>query len=154
MAIISTRYYCYDGYYGSDCNSAWYNWGRWVLFGVIVIGAFLIFLGLACISARRRRQRGLQPFRGTGWAAYGAPAPPYQQNPQGYYNQQQYPAPPKYSQNPNGYGYYGNQPNTGGQNQGYFGGQQEGVELQQPPNTYRGGEPVYAPPPGPPPAKS
>ena len=50
-------------------------------------------------------------------------------------------------------GYY-NQ--SQGQNQGYFGGQQQGVELQQPESAYapqRGGEPVYdyAPPMGPPP---
>lgn len=41
-------------------------------------------------------------------------------------------------------------------NQGYFGGQQSGIELQAPGNSYqpnRGGEPVYAAPEGPPPKK-
>jgi hypothetical protein len=25
------------------CNSAWYDWGRWVALGIIILGAFLIF---------------------------------------------------------------------------------------------------------------
>ncbi|KKY18211.1 hypothetical protein UCRPC4_g05056 [Phaeomoniella chlamydospora] len=101
-----------------------------------------------CLSARRRRRSGLQPYRGTGWVGrtpFGHG--PAQYNPN--YNQQaQYnPPPPQYT--PQG-GYYGG----AGQNQGYFGGgQQNGVELQQPSNVYRGGEPVYEPPAGPPPSK-
>lgn len=97
----------------------------------------------SCITARRRRKAGRQPFYGTGWAA----RPGQQGNAQPYYNNNTYshtnaqPAPP-YSANP--------APNNGGggANQGYY-GQQNGVELQSPQPAYGG----YAPPPGPPPAK-
>lgn len=53
--------------------------------------------------------------------------------------------------------YYGQQ--NGAANNYYSYGQQSGVEMapvQQPPNTYQpqmGGDPVYAPPAGPPPTK-
>ncbi len=66
----------------------------------------------------------------------GSTAPPYQPNPD---PAPQYSAPPSQ-------GYFGN-------NAGYY-GPQSNVELQSPSNTYqpqRGAEPVYAPPPGPPP---
>ena len=105
-----------------------------------------------CINARRRRRAGLNPYRGTGWLAgqtppghapaqyTGGPPQPYFNNaPQPAFN----PNPPIYSP-----------PQT--QPQGYFGGQQTGIELQQPNNSYqpqRGGEPVYGAPEGPPPAK-
>lgn len=70
--------------------------------------------------------------------------------------------PPVYS--PPKDGYYGannGTPNTypaqgTGSNQGYFGGQQSGIELQAPGNSYqptRDGQPVYAAPEGPPPGK-
>ncbi|KAL8999242.1 MAG: hypothetical protein Q9169_001907 [Polycauliona sp. 2 TL-2023] len=100
----------------------------------------------------------MTPFRGTGWAAgrpppghgaaqyTGAQAQPNYNN-QANYNQQPAYAPP---QNSN---YYGN----GGANQSYFGGQQSGVELQQPNSSYqpqRGGDQVYSPPSGPPPVSS
>lgn len=98
-----------------------------------------------------------QPYRGTGWAA-GAPPPghgPAQYTgapPQPYFaNDNQ--APPVYSPPISNQGYY-NQGHE--QNQGYFGGQQQGLELQQPESAYapqRGGDPVYAPPTGPPPGK-
>jgi hypothetical protein len=55
--------------------------------------------------------------------------------------QQQYNTPPAYGQG----GYYG-------ENQGYFGGQQTGIEMQPPQNVYGGGG-AYQPPRGPPPAK-
>ena len=98
----------------------------------------------------------MQPFYGTGWAggnqgAHEAPtyqAPPPQGGPGG---------PPMYSPPPQGQqGYNPGYNQYGAGNQGYFGGQQTGVELQQPNNTYQpqqGGQPVYAPPAGPPPGK-
>jgi Chitin synthesis regulation, resistance to Congo red len=115
----------------------------------------------SCLSARRRRKRGLTPFYGTGWAA-NTPAGhgPAQYNPQ-YPNQQQQPQYGQESQQQNqGWGqqggYYNQNQTQGGYgaNQGYYGGQQTGAtELQQPPNAYRGGDQVYEPPSGPPPAK-
>lgn len=99
----------------------------------------------SCITARRRRKAGRQPYYGTGWAARPG------QNTQPYYNNNNYQQPPpQYTPQPQQgqNSYYGN-----GANQGYY-GQQNGVELQQPPATYaRAGEETYAPPPGPPPGK-
>ncbi len=100
---------------------------------------FFIFLIFSRITARRRRRQGLQPFRGTGWAQGRTPAghaPAQYSGAQPYYgnNTNDAAAPPVYSA-PATQGYY-NQ----GANQGYFGGQQQGVELQQPENAYaRGG---------------
>ncbi|KAJ4375324.1 hypothetical protein N0V83_002410 [Neocucurbitaria cava] len=104
----------------------------------------------SCITARRRRKAGRQPFYGTGWASrpgqHGNAQPYYNNNTYGNHTNAQ-PAPP-YSANaaPNNtnQGYYGG----GGANQSYY-GQQNGVELQSPQPAYGG----YAPPPGPPPAK-
>jgi hypothetical protein len=103
-----------------------------------------------CITARRRRKAGRQPYYGTGWLArngqYGNNAQPYYNNGNNNNNQYSQPAPP-YSQQPqqnyNG-GYYGNQ---------Y--GQQQGVELQSPQAAYNptGGDHTFTPPPGPPPGK-
>lgn len=114
----------------------------------------------------------MNPYRGTGWAAGRVPpghAPAQYTGAQPYYagnqyNQGQNQAAPPYSPTNNqsgAEGYYGNQGNQGyyGNNQagqGYFGGQQNGVEIQQPNSSYqpqRGGDPVYSPPAGPPPAK-
>jgi len=101
----------------------------------------------SCLTARRRRKAGRQPFYGTGWAARpgnGAnTAQPYYANGQNNYAA---PAPPYSPPNNAHEGYY-----SGGANQGYYNnGQQNGVELQSPQPTYGGG---YAPPPGPPPTK-
>lgn len=162
MAIIPRYTNCNT--YESDCDdydgtSPWYNYGRWIVLGAIVIGAFLIFVIFSCITSRRRRRLGHSPYRGTGWAAGATPAghAPAQYTgapPQPYFasNNQ---APPVYSPPVSNQGYY-NQGHE--QNQGYFGGQQQGVELQQPESAHapqRGGEPVYdfAPPVGPPPGK-
>lgn len=114
---------------------------------------------MSCITARRRRAAGFAPYRGTGWAAGRPPpghAPAQYASNQPYYgggqhNNQQQPQAPPY-ENPSNQGYYGG--NNG--NPGYFGGQQNGVELQQPQSTYqRGGadNTVYSPPAGPPPGK-
>lgn len=102
-------------------------------------------ISYSCLSARRRRRRGIQPFYGTGWAsrnhgpvAYtGAQnAQPYYANNQGqqpYYNNSNNP-PPAYSPPPNN-NYYGNN---------------GGIELQQPQAAYNG---AYAPPKDPPPGR-
>jgi len=57
-------------------------------------------------------------------------------------SQPRYGAPPAYGQG----GYYG-------QNQGYFGGQQTGTEMQPPQNVYYGNGGAFQPPREPPPAK-
>ncbi|KAI9788150.1 MAG: hypothetical protein M1816_007196 [Peltula sp. TS41687] len=147
----SSQRYCY--------YSPWDSWGRWLFLAVVVGFVLLMFLA-SCLSARRRRNRGLSPFRGTGWLA-GKPPPGH--GPAVYTGGQQgdqqgpYPqftgntAAPPYNAPPND----SYQTGHTGANAGYYGPQQGGIELQTPPNTYQpqqGGEPVYAPPPGPPPA--
>jgi len=154
------QYYCNGQYYYNsyDCgNTAWGSYGRWILLGCVVVGAFLLFLAFSCLTARRRRRQGQTPYRGTGWAGNmygGGYNQPYGGNQQ--YGNNQYAAndvqsPPVYSPPPK------NQYNApGNATQGYFGGQQSGIELQAPGNSYqpeRGGNPVYAAPEGPPPGK-
>ncbi|KAL8841936.1 MAG: hypothetical protein Q9170_000716 [Blastenia crenularia] len=108
----------------------------------------------SCVTARRRRRQGMTPYRGTGWAAGRTPAghaPAQYTGAQPSYGNIQPTAQPVYAP-PTNQNYYGNQ----GANQSYFGGQQSGVELQSPNNTYqppRGGDQVYNPPAGPPPGK-
>ncbi|KAI9751905.1 MAG: hypothetical protein M1815_000858 [Lichina confinis] len=146
---VRCRYSSSYGYY--DCSTRWSSWGRWVFLAGI-IGFFLIFFILACVSARRRRRAGRQPFRGTGWmggpppghgpAVYTAPRPT---DPSPPYQAPSSPAPQYYP--PANPGYNNNNPG------GYY-GPQGGVELQPPTNIYqpqRAAEPEYAPPPGPPP---
>jgi hypothetical protein len=130
-----------------SCNNAWYDWGRWVALALVIGGFILIFFLFSCISARRRRRRGAQPYYGTGWVGrtpwghgaatynpqYGRqqeqPYQGYQQG--GYYGQQN--APPAYQPNP--------------QTGGYFGGARSetpsnGVYEMQPPNrVYQGNPP-------------
>ena len=100
---------------------------------------------IRCYNARRRRRAGLRPRPGTAWMA--GPPPPYpggngnNQQQQPYYPADPYyqqPPPPQYTPQPPAYG--------------YFGGQQTGIEMQRPQNTYQAdGGPVYPAPPGPPP---
>ncbi|KAK4984899.1 hypothetical protein LTR50_006305 [Elasticomyces elasticus] len=146
----------YDAYGRRRCNnSAWNNWARWLVLALIVLGAIFIFFLFSCLTARRRRRRGLEPFRGTGWAAGGTPAghaPATYTNAQPYYQNQTTQQQQPYYNNSN------NPPPTyqpgGGANQSYYGGQQNGVELQQPQNAYmREAEGAYAPPSEPPPGK-
>lgn len=157
MPVLDKRAYCYwdmnDNY---RCRySAWDNWIRWVVLGVIIVAFLLLFCLCSCISARRRRRTGRNPFWGTGWAggrtAPGHGAPQYSANPyyQQPYSQQYGSSPPQYT--PSNGGYYG-------ANQGYY-GQQNGVELQNQPASpqpayTRAGDQVYEPPAGPPPAKN
>ncbi|MCJ1253581.1 hypothetical protein MMC24_001393 [Lignoscripta atroalba] len=157
MAVLPRQYYGYP--YDNRYRSPWNSYGRWATLSAILFGTFLLFLLFACITARRRRRAGLNPYRGTGWLGNRAPvghAPAqYTGNQaQPHYGNNQYDnsQPPVYTSPPN-QGYYGNGNQT---NQGYFGGQQSGIELQQPQSTYqpqKGGDPVYSPPAGPPPGK-
>jgi len=157
--------YCNGVYYNYnyDCgNSAWGSYGRWILLGCVIVGAFLLFLAFSCLTARRRRRQGQPPLRGTGWAGNmyggggnqpyggGAGGTQYGNNQYGnnQYGQNNVQSPPVYSPPKTQY--------NGTENQGYFGGQQSGIELQAPGNSYqpeRGGNPVYAAPEGPPPGK-
>jgi len=167
-ALEPRQYYC-NGYSSSyNCNnSAFSSYGRWILLAAIIGAALVFFLAFSCLSARRRKRQGLQPYRMTGWAhqgqtnntqsQYQPPVQPYGNNNPNYYNNNSNNAagtpnnaPPTYEPPKEG-NYYGN----GGANQGYFGGQQSGIELQQPNNSYqpRGAENVYSAPDGPPPAK-
>ncbi|KAJ5102648.1 hypothetical protein N7532_003177 [Penicillium argentinense] len=141
MAILP-RYYC--DYYGNCYGNNWDRWGRWVAFAVIVGCAFLLFFGFACFNARRRRRHGQRPYTGTAWMAPppGPPPPnqPYYQQPYGV--EPNFPAqpPPQYSANPQQYGYFGaqNPPQP----------QQNGIELQSPPNAHYAAGPgarEYAP---------
>lgn len=157
---------CYDSYGRRYyCRSSWSDWGRWVALGVILVVAFLLFFCCAyvwsllvtsrhcllialnrCISQRRRRKAGRQPYYGTGWT-YHVPGGG---NGQTYNPQQNYQPPPQYNQAqydgaPQG-GYYG-------QNQSYFGGQRNDMEMQPPQNVYQNTGSSYAPPSGPPPNK-
>ncbi|MCJ1309745.1 hypothetical protein MMC25_003406 [Agyrium rufum] len=150
--------------YNGQCenyNNSWSNYGRWILFGAVVLGIFFIFLIFSCITARRRRRGGQVPFRGTGWAYRhhgpvqytGGPVPQQEQGPN-YYNA---PPPPQNNNNNNAPPMYSPPKYGQPQSNGYFGGeQQNGVELQQPNSSYqpqRGGDPVYGAPSGPPPEK-
>ena len=85
---------------------------------------------------------GMQPYRGTGWAAYNYQPPTYQQS------QQQ----PYFT--PHNQGFYANNAPPD-YNRGYY-GQQQGVELQNPGQAYAAPNRVpddYQPPAGPPPSK-
>ncbi|PHH86127.1 hypothetical protein CDD83_10688 [Cordyceps sp. RAO-2017] len=146
-------------------NSRWYDWGRWILIGILLLGLLLVLFSLSCI-ARRRRRRGAQPLYGTGWMApagkFGGhnsqqPMNTYQQgyDGQGYGPQGGYPpAPPAYGQ-PQHAQYTGTTGTTFNPNDGYYGDpaqQQQHYGVQQPPNAYQPNSP-YSPPAGPPPGK-
>ncbi|GAB7360955.1 hypothetical protein MBLNU230_g0938t1 [Neophaeotheca triangularis] len=144
-------------YYGNRNRSSWSNWVRWLVLGLVIAGAILVFFLFSCITARRRRKRGYQPYRGTGWTLGRTPpghgpatynASPYYGNQQShgtthaqpYYNNSNNPPPPAYPG-----------PNNGAA-QSYYGNND--MELQQPNNTYQGynrGNSDYSAPPGPPP---
>jgi len=124
-------------FYGYNCyNSAWYDWGRWVVLGAIILGAFLIFFLCACITARRRRRMGNQPYYGTGWTLGRTPpghgAAQYNQS---YYSQPS-DAQPYYWNNSN------HPPPAYPQSESYY-ARGNDVELQSP-------QPAYAPPKNPP----
>jgi hypothetical protein len=167
---------CPSGTYyrnGACYRSNWSYWGRWVLAAVVIVFFLVLFLTWSCISNRRRRKRGMHPRYGTGWMMPGAQHANGQQ-PQysnGWFgsnkynnnnNQQpqyQQPPPPQYTPAqgavPNQY-----TGQTFSSNEGYYGqhnnNNNSDIPLQQPTSSYypRGGDNVYEPPTGPPPAKS
>ncbi|KAK6520937.1 hypothetical protein TWF506_001175 [Arthrobotrys conoides] len=138
IALLAKRdYYTCDST-GYCYYSPWYHWQRWAVLGALLAFSAVVLLLCACLSARRRRSRGLSPFYGTAWAAppaydvHNIPHHNQGTGPQygGYTyasNQQQSPynpsgSPPVYSP-PSNAGYYGQQPVqqsgttfTGGQN--------------------------------------
>ncbi|MCJ1426766.1 hypothetical protein MMC29_004669 [Sticta canariensis] len=159
MPLILPRLYdydCPDGSYYRNGNcyyrSNWDVYGRWIVVAAVIAAGIFIFFAFACITARRRRRAGAVPYRGTGWAAGSTPAghaPAQYTAPQPYYGGNNQQPPPVYGA-PQNQNYYGNG------NQGYFGGQQNGVELQQPQGAYRpsGGDAVYNQHAGAPPGKT
>ncbi|TDZ23752.1 Protein RCR2 [Colletotrichum orbiculare MAFF 240422] len=139
-------------------RTGWHYWGRWVLAAVVLGIAILILVMLGCLSSRRRRKRGMTPFYGTGWMT----------NNQKFHTQQQgtYAHNQQYNGQQGGYSGYQNPPPAYGQqqqtpqytgttfnpNDGYYGGHNEGIHLQQPQNAYARDN-TYSPPAGPPPGK-
>ena len=130
--------------------------------GLIIGGAILLFIIFSCLSARRRRKAGFQPYRGTGWAmgqtAAGHGRPQYNNGAGGYGNQaqpSQYSAPQNHytgttNNDPTQQPYYSNAPpayggnNTGGANQSYYGN----TGVTEPSATYGGYKAPEGPPPG------
>jgi len=123
----------YGNCYGYNCNSNWYQWGRWILAGVLIFIGFCVLLFVLFLN-RRRRRRGMgriHPRIGMGRRANQMESqPPQSQVPYGgggVYNQnmgyQQYAPPP------------GAPPQYGsGLNADYY-GQHQGVS--QPENAYQ-----------------
>ncbi|KYK54342.1 hypothetical protein DCS_06299 [Drechmeria coniospora] len=155
---LAKRYYYNCGYNSVCYSNRWYDWGRWVVVGVVIFVIFLVFLTCSCI-ARRRRRRGTQPIYGTGWMAGGKPSGQDGQPMNGYqsgYNPQAYGQPGQnagFAPPPPAYGNQQHPQYTGttfNPNDGYYGQQQYGV--QQPASAYQP-ETTYAPPTGPPPGK-
>ncbi|KAF3902615.1 hypothetical protein ABW21_db0209015 [Orbilia brochopaga] len=106
--LVARDYYCNSN--GYCYYSSWYSWQRWVVLGVLLVVALIVLLSCACLSARRRRTRGLSPYYGTAWAA---PPPAYdvsnmnnQSGPQ--YGGQTQGGPPGYT--PSNAGYYNGPP--------------------------------------------
>ena len=100
---LARRWFDDDGdWHDRYHSSAWYDWGRWVLVGAIVLIVVVAALTSA-FTARSRQRRGLTPWYGTGWMAGGT----------GYDNAKMDHAEMGYQNggppaHPNG-GYYGNQ---------------------------------------------
>ena len=160
-----TAFSSYCDSYDSDGNcytnrSSWSYWGRWVLAAIVIIFFIALLFFWTCLRNRRRRRQGMQPHYGTGWMMYGQ-QPQYGNGWFGHNkgnsnnnNYQQQPPPPQYTPaSPVGNQYTGQTFNS---NEGYYGHHNNDIPLQQPTNSYypRGGEPVYEPPAGPPPAKN
>jgi len=96
---ILKRYYSCNSW---GCSySGWYSWQRWVVLGIVIVAVIVFFLACSCMTARRRRSRGLNPYYGTGWANWGPP-PAYDFNRQ----QQQPQTGPQYGGQTTGYGQY------------------------------------------------
>ncbi|KAK3070014.1 hypothetical protein LTR53_011184 [Teratosphaeriaceae sp. CCFEE 6253] len=151
--LEARQYYgnnCYINRYGNQvCNSGvWNSWARWLVLGLIILGAFFLFFLFSCITARRRRKFGHSPYRGTGWALGRTPpghgAATYNARPQ---QEQQQTAQPYYNNS-------NNPPPAYGAAQGYYGNSGNDVEMQPPQPVYGANQirkEQYAPPSGPPP---
>ncbi|KAL1585943.1 hypothetical protein WHR41_04731 [Cladosporium halotolerans] len=154
MAILPRQYI--DCRYSNDyrCRnySTWNSWARWLVLGLIIFGAILIFFLFSCITARRRRRRGYTPYRGTGWAL-GRTPPGHGQatyNAQPHYGQQQQQWQPQQQQQQPYYNNSNNPPPSYYDASRNNNNNNDGVELQSPQPAY-GGYGSYAPPKGPPP---
>ncbi|KAK6351341.1 hypothetical protein TWF718_004505 [Orbilia javanica] len=118
VALLAKRdYYTCDSS-GYCYYSPWYHWQRWTVLGALLIFSAVVLLLCACLSARRRRSRGLSPYYGTAWAA-----------------------PPAYDVNSIPHRPQGTGPQYGGYT--YASHQQH---HQQPPFNPAGSPPVYSPP--------
>ncbi|CAG8953592.1 hypothetical protein HYFRA_00010051 [Hymenoscyphus fraxineus] len=154
-ALLAKRDYCRQNYNGDVyCyDSPWNDWGRWVALAVIVVVVLFFAFLFSCIRTRRRRNQ--PPFYGTGWIPTGGPKGPSQQN-GGYYANQPYGGPPAPPYSPAPVQSHQQTGTTFNSNDGYYGNQGAGIELQTPQNAHthqRGGDAVYEPPTGPPPSK-
>ena len=156
MILLPRQYNnCYydrfNNYRCTNGRSTWNSWARWLVLGLIILGIIFVFFLFSCVTSRRRRKRGFQPYRGTGWAlgrtppGHGAATynpPPGQQTQQPYYAQPQTQQPYYNNSNNPPPSYYDASANRGGNND---------VELQTPQPAYGGAGGQYQPPKGPPP---
>lgn len=89
-----------------DPNSSSWQWGRWILFVLFIVGIFVLFI-FTVTTNRRRRYMGQAPIRGTAWMT----PPSYRQSEQEYHGNSQRVVEdfvPEYTQeaNINDLGYY------------------------------------------------
>lgn len=125
-AVVRRAYVTCDRF-GRCRRTAWGGWGRWVAMGIILAVFLFSLLLFSHMSARRRRQRGLTPLRGTAWVGPKNVSPTNQ----GVVRQKDSNPAPPYSP-PSG-DYYAPPPGP-------------------PPQNAYSGEQTFNPPPGPPPA--
>ena len=131
--FVKRQLYGYPTYNNRYYGSGWYNYGRWILLGVIVGLAVLAYL-VICGCNRRRTRLGHGPVKYTGWATPGF------SHPQQTGTTGQYPMQSTNTYNPNqAYNY--NQPSGQQQNGGY----------PNPNNTYASNQAYYNAPSAPPP---
>lgn len=67
-----------------DPNSSTWQWGRWILFILFIVGFFAVFI-FTVTTNRRRRYNGQAPIRGTAWMT----PPSYRQSEQQYHGNTQ-----------------------------------------------------------------
>ncbi|QDS69445.1 hypothetical protein FKW77_005556 [Venturia effusa] len=147
--LVRRRTCYYDAFGRVRCRSAWGNWGRWLLVGLIVF-FFLAFIFCTCLTSRRRRRRGGKPIYGTGWVPGVGGAKVnnnnYQPPPPQYGAQQNYNTGPGQE---NGYA-----PPVTAPKPAYSGGQQNNYDMPQYNNGGAGANTsYYNPPAGPPPGQ-
>ena len=132
----------YGGYYNNRYyGSGWYNYGRWILLGVIV-GVAILFWLIICGCNRRRTRRGYGPVKYTGWATPGFSHAQQTGTAQGQYpmqNTNTYQPNQAYNYNQPSGG-YPNPNNTYASNQTYY-----NAPTNAPPQ-YGGDQTVYQPP--------